>query len=262
MNFSNDRRVLQGTSTEKGGMQSPGGGPQTPSRTPLRSFKTVLLGDASVGKTSLVIRFVKNFFSDSTETTIGAAFFTQTLQVDKNRTLKYEIWDTAGQERFMSLAPMYYRGAAAALVVYDMTNPQSLERAKMWVDQLKLSDNPNICIALVANKRDLITSKTDAPWTASTSNSPTLYSSSKYPFIDSLQKEARQYAEEKGLLFVETSAKTGQNVVQLFTLLARALPETPPTPKRPGAPSGGDITTITLGERGEAAGSPERKCCL
>ena len=96
-------------------------------------YKLVLLGESAVGKSSLVLRFVKNSFSEHQESTIGgmfimccsdcsilAAFLTQTLQVDKD-TLKFEIWDTAGQERYNSLAPMYYRGAHSAVVVYDIT---------------------------------------------------------------------------------------------------------------------------------------------
>ncbi|PHJ19873.1 ras-related protein rab-5c [Cystoisospora suis] len=177
---------------------SVGGTTSSPQQRPC-SYKTVLLGDASVGKSSLVIRFVKNTFSDTMETTIGAAFFTQTLQVD-GRVVKFEIWDTAGQERFSSLAPMYYRGAAAAIVVYDQSNVASFDRAQVWVQQLQLSGNPNIVIALAANKMDLPHRQVDV-------------------------NIGRQYAEENGLLFMETSAKTGQNVQQLFSLIARRLPE-------------------------------------
>ena len=75
-------------------------------------FKLVLLGEAAVGKSSLVLRFVKGHFTEFQESTIGAAFMTQTLALD-DQTVKFEIWDTAGQERYHSLAPMYYRGAQA-----------------------------------------------------------------------------------------------------------------------------------------------------
>lgn len=180
-----------------------------------QSYKTVLLGDASVGKSSLVIRFVKNTFSDAMETTIGAAFFAQTIEVDGS-VVKFEIWDTAGQERFSSLAPMYYRGAAAAVVVYDQTNGPSFERAQMWVQQLQLSGNPNIVIALAANKMDINNRQVDIT-------------------------AARQYAEENGLLFLETSAKTGQNVQQLFQMIARRLPES-----KPGSAAHGGVQTVKL----------------
>ena len=81
----------------------------------------VLLGESAVGKSSLVLRFVKGQFHEYQESTIGAAFLTQTICLDE-ATVKFEIWDTAGQERYHSLAPMYYRGAQAAIVVYDITN--------------------------------------------------------------------------------------------------------------------------------------------
>ena len=73
------------------------------------------------------------------------------------RTIKFEIWDTAGQERFASFAPMYYRNAQAAVVVYDVTKASSLEKAKTWVKELQRQANPNIVIALAGNKIDLVT---------------------------------------------------------------------------------------------------------
>ncbi|XP_060680884.1 ras-related protein Rab-5A isoform X2 [Hemiscyllium ocellatum] len=87
-------------------------------------FKLVLLGESAVGKSSLVLRFVKGQFHEYQESTIGAAFLTQTVCLD-DTTVKFEIWDTAGQERYHSLAPMYYRGAQAAIVVYDITNDEA-----------------------------------------------------------------------------------------------------------------------------------------
>merc|ERR1712226_1019035 len=107
-------------------------------------YKLVLLGETSVGKSSLVIRFVKGQFH---EYTIGAAFLTQTVVVG-DYTVKFEIWDTAGQERYHSLAPMYYRGAAAAIVVYDITSTPSFNRAKTWVKELQRQGNPALVMAL------------------------------------------------------------------------------------------------------------------
>merc|ERR1711906_30660 len=103
--------------------------------TPPMQAKLVLLGDMGAGKSSLVLRFVKGQFLDYQESTIGAAFLTQTVAVN-DATVKFEIWDTAGQERYHSLAPMYYRGAAAAIVVYDITNKESFNGAKSWVKEL------------------------------------------------------------------------------------------------------------------------------
>jgi small GTP-binding protein len=95
-----------------------------------------LLGDMGAGKSSLVLRFVKGQFFEYQESTIGAAFLTQTVATS-DVTVKFEIWDTAGQERYHSLAPMYYRGAAAAIVVYDITSQASYARAKTWVRELQ-----------------------------------------------------------------------------------------------------------------------------
>merc|ERR1712146_282886 len=117
-------------------------------------FKLVLLGDSAVGKSSLVLRFVRGQFFEYQESTIGAAFLTQTVALN-DTTVKFEIWDTAGQERYHSLAPMYYRGAAAAIVVYDITNRDTFQRAKAWVKELQRQGNPNIVIALAGNKSDL-----------------------------------------------------------------------------------------------------------
>ncbi|KHJ88154.1 Ras family protein [Oesophagostomum dentatum] len=106
------------------------------------------------GKSSLVLRFVKGQFHEYQESTIGAAFLTQTVCLD-DATVKFEIWDTAGQERYHSLAPMYYRGAQAAIVVYDITNQESFQKAKNWVKELQRQASPNIVMALAGNKADM-----------------------------------------------------------------------------------------------------------
>ncbi|KAL3345645.1 hypothetical protein AABB24_024547 [Solanum stoloniferum] len=116
--------------------------------------KLVLLGDMGAGKSSLVIRFIKGQFLEFQESTIGAAFFSSTLAVN-NATVKFEIWDTAGQERYHSLAPMYYRGAAAAIIVYDITSSDSFAKAKKWVQELQKQGNSNMIMALAGNKADL-----------------------------------------------------------------------------------------------------------
>merc|ERR1712062_112584 len=110
---------------------------------------------SAVGKSSLVLRFVKGQFHEFQESTIGAAFLTQTVVLD-DTTVKFEIWDTAGQEQYHSLAPMYYRGAKAAIIAYDITNTHSFSRARAWVLELRQQIvNPNIVIVLAGNKSDL-----------------------------------------------------------------------------------------------------------
>ncbi|XP_022352954.1 ras-related protein Rab-5B-like isoform X2 [Enhydra lutris kenyoni] len=100
-------------------------------------FKLVLLGESAVGKSSLVLRFVKGQFNEYQESTIGVAFLTQSVCLE-DTTVKFEIWDTAGQERYHSLAPMYYKGAQAAIVVYDITNQETFARAQVYADDNSL----------------------------------------------------------------------------------------------------------------------------
>lgn len=196
---------------------------------PSSSVKLVLLGEAAVGKSSLVMRFVNNDFQENKEPTIGAAFLTQKCNLP-TRTIKFEIWDTAGQERFASLAPMYYRNAQAALVVYDITKPSSLTKAQHWVAELHRQASPGIVIALVGNKFDLAAAAgeesaedVDAAPAAEgeEANEEEGTDARRVP-----TKTAKSYADEEGLLFFETSAKTGQNVAEVFTAIANAIPET------------------------------------
>jgi small GTP-binding protein len=188
---------------------------------------------------------VSNEFQANKEPTIGAAFLTQKCRLE-DRVLRYEIWDTAGQERFHSLAvrhtvlastgililyqPMYYRNAQAAVVVYDVTKASSLEKAKSWVKELQRQANPNIVIALAGNKVDLVLPSPSTSGANSSSESEdeaddATATPGETPGADGQpeslrqvpREEAQAYATEAGLLFFETSAKTGEGVVEIFT---------------------------------------------
>ncbi|PLB52946.1 vacuolar protein sorting-associated protein 21 [Aspergillus steynii IBT 23096] len=251
---------------------------------PSSSVKLVLLGEAAVGKSSLVLRFVNNDFQENKEPTIGAAFLTQKCSLP-TRTIKFEIWDTAGQERFASLAPMYYRNAQAALVVYDVTKPSSLTKAKHWVAELQRQASPGIVIALVGNKLDLTNDGNEAAGESQADGDR------ESPAVDEDEaagenpeeadattgdarkvptREASAYAEEESLLFFETSAKTGVNVVDVFTAIANAIPESSLKSGR-GAGAGTGQTTlgggrpaedsrVNLGDRGSATAKEGCAC--
>ena len=174
-------------------------------------FKLVLLGDSAVGKSCLVVRFVRDEFFEFQEPTIGAAFLTQTVSLE-NATVKFEIWDTAGQERYRSLAPMYYRGANAAVVVFDITKKDSFNGAKSWVKELQRRGTTNVVIALAGNKADMESKRKVQT------------------------EEAQQYAKDSDIIYMETSAKTALNVRNLFVKIAEKLPKTPVVPERESFP--------------------------
>ena len=159
--------------------------------------KIVVLGESAVGKSSLTIRFVRRQFVANQETTIGAAFLTKSVTTRDGGTLRMEMWDTAGQERYRSLAPMYYRGAAGALIVYDITSTETLMEAQRWLKELRTQSGSTspIVIVLVGNKLDL----------------------AEYRQVT--EDEGRRVATEEGALWFEISAKDGTNLDEMFKAL-------------------------------------------
>lgn len=163
-----------------------------------RTVKVVLIGDSGVGKSCICNRFITGHFN-SVEATIGAAFFTQTMETD-NSTVKFQVWDTAGQERYRSLVSMYYRGTKAAILVYDISDVKTFEGVQKWTEEIRDKGEGNIVIVLCGNKADLNHAREVKPG------------------------DARWFAKHNGLQYIETSAKTGLNIHNLFELIARRLP--------------------------------------
>ncbi|XP_073530432.1 ras-related protein Rab-6B [Phyllobates terribilis] len=166
---------------------------------PLRKFKLVFLGEQSVGKTSLITRFMYDSFDNTYQATIGIDFLSKTMYLE-DRTVRLQLWDTAGQERFRSLIPSYIRDSTVAVVVYDITNLNSFHQTSKWIDDVRTERGSDVIIMLVGNKTDL---------------------------ADKRQitiEEGEQRAKELNVMFIETSAKTGYNVKQLFRRVASALP--------------------------------------
>mmetsp|Transcript_17155 Transcript_17155/g.17832 ORF Transcript_17155/g.17832 Transcript_17155/m.17832 type:complete len:203 (+) Transcript_17155:33-641(+) len=164
------------------------------------SYKLVILGDIAVGKSSIAQRFVNGKFGTLHEPTIGALFLTKKINI-QNYIAKFEIWDTAGQERYHALTPMYYRNANAAVVVFDVTNPQSYERAQKWVAELLEKANSGIIIALCGNKVDLDENRKVNP------------------------EEVKRYADQIGSFYIEVSAKINLNIDKMFEDIANKLPK-------------------------------------
>jgi Ras-related protein Rab-22 len=165
----------------------------------LHEVKLCLLGESGVGKTCLVNRFVSDVFTENESLTVGAAFTTKTVRVGDNSVL-FQIWDTAGQEKYRGLAPMYYRGSAAAVVVYDITDEKSFNEMQTWITELKQLGPQNIVLAITGNKCDLEEKRK----------------------VSRATGEA--FAKNSNALFMETSAKDGSNVHDLFRAIAETLP--------------------------------------
>ncbi|KEY66622.1 hypothetical protein S7711_01917 [Stachybotrys chartarum IBT 7711] len=166
---------------------------------PLKKFKLVFLGEQSVGKTSLITRFMYDSFDNMYQATIGIDFLSKTMYLE-DRTVRLQLWDTAGQERFRSLIPSYIRDSSVAVVVYDISNAKSFQNTKKWIDDVRAERGNDVIIVLVGNKTDLNEKR------------------------EVTTQQGEDEAKKNNLMFVETSAKLGHNVKNLFKRIAQALP--------------------------------------
>ena len=164
-------------------------------------FKIVVLGEGAVGKTAIVTRFSHGFFRTDYKTTIGSQFAVKNVDIARepdNVTVKLQIWDVAGQSRFQILRPMYYRGSSGGLLVFDVTRRRTFIVLEEWLEELHTAINKKIPLVIVANKTDL-------------------------PDRVVEPSEGREFAEKHGLPYTESSAKTGEGIVDIFQELAEVL---------------------------------------
>lgn len=155
-------------------------------------LKYIIIGDASVGKSNILLKYAHNQFKAEYQLTIGVEFGAKNIKI-KDKIYRIQIWDTAGQENFRSITRAYYKNSVCALVVYDITNRQSFENVKAWIEDCKSQSPSTILMALVGNKIDL-----DSSRAVST-------------------EEGEDFANMNGMPFFETSAKSGENIDSIFT---------------------------------------------
>ncbi len=165
--------------------------------------KIVLLGDVSVGKTSIASRYCKNSFNDHHINTIGGAYQQQKVVLNNGAMVKLHIWDTSGQERFRAMTNLYYRDAQVAILTYDITNESSFNSIEFWIKELRYKvENENMILCLVGNKCDVNINERKI-----------------------MTNKGKNYANENNMIFYETSAKTGEGVKDLFVTIANKVYE-------------------------------------
>ncbi|GHJ85295.1 hypothetical protein NliqN6_1697 [Naganishia liquefaciens] len=186
---------------------------------PMKKYKLVFLGEQSVGKTSLITRFMYDTFDNTYQATIGIDFLSKTMYMD-DRTVRLQLWDTVFQERFRSLIPSYIRDSSVAVIVYDITNRISFQNTTKWVDDVRNERGQDVIIVLVGNKTDL--------------------SDKRQVTVEDLDRRAK----ELGVLSIETSAKAGHNVKNLFKKIAMALPGANGQPEAGTTSTKIDVTSV------------------
>lgn len=175
-----------------------------------RKFKVVLLGEGRVGKTSILLRYIKGEYDERQVSTLQASYLDKRLLVE-NRRVALSLWDTAGQERFHALGPIYYRDADGALLVYDITDAESFRKVRTWVRELRRIVGDDISICIAGNKSDL-------------------HRNRKVP-----EDEAKRYAESVGAAHFDTSAKLNRGLEDVFVELTKRMLARASSKKKPGS---------------------------
>merc|ERR1712087_563713 len=193
-------------------------------------FKLLLIGDTGVGKSCLLLRFADDTFTENYISTIGVDFKIRTIEFE-GKTIKLQIWDTAGQERFRTITSSYYRGAHGIIVVYDVTDMDTFKNVVQWLNEIDRYANENVNKLLVGNKSDL-TSKKVVEY-----------------------ETAKAFADELGIPFLETSAKSAANVEQSFMTMAAEIKK-----RMASQPVMAKQQTVKPGE-GRAVQAQKSNCC-
>uniref|UniRef100_A0A0E0MS70 GTP-binding protein n=2 Tax=Oryza TaxID=4527 RepID=A0A0E0MS70_ORYRU len=193
-------------------------------------FKLLLIGDSGVGKSCLLLRFADDSYLDSYISTIGVDFKIRTVEQD-GKTIKLQIWDTAGQERFRTITSSYYRGAHGIIIVYDVTDQESFNNVKQWLNEIDRYASDNVNKLLVGNKSDLTANKVVSSETA------------------------KAFADEMGIPFMETSAKNATNVEQAFMAMAASIKD-----RMASQPAASNARPPTVQIRGQPV-NQKTSCC-
>ena len=166
----------------------------------LYQFRVIVVGNSKVGKSALITRFVDGTYKDDNDATVGVMFYAKVVDIGDSRSkpVKLQLWDTAGQERYRSITKSYYRNVAGCMLVFDVTSQNSFDAMTSWLDEARMCADPHEPVfALVGTKRDLDVQR-------------------------QVSKEAAEgFAQCNGTDYIETSAKTNQNVEEAFKLLAK-----------------------------------------
>jgi len=192
-------------------------------------FKLLLIGDSGVGKSCLLLRFADDTYTESYISTIGVDFKIRTIDLD-GKTIKLQIWDTAGQERFRTITSSYYRGAHGIIIVYDVTDLDSFQNVKQWLHEIDRYASENVNKLLVGNKADLADKRTVQ------------------------ESDAREFATELSIQFLETSAKEATNVENAFLTMAYEI-------KQRMASAGPETGPSTTGPNLSASTNLKKKGC-
>ncbi|GMM32166.1 Rab family GTPase [Martiniozyma asiatica (nom. inval.)] len=195
-------------------------------------FKLLLIGDSGVGKSCILLRFAENTYTQDYISTIGVDFKIRTIELD-GKVIKLQIWDTAGQERFRTITSSYYRGAHGIIIVYDVTEQESFNNVEQWLQEIDRYATSSVMKLLVGNKSDLTDKKV----------------------VD--YAVAKEFADQRGIQFIETSAAENSNVEQAFILMSKQIKDQMASTQ----PAAGSSNRPAVNLSGTSVNTQQGGCC-